>query len=580
MQIAKVVPKVRTTGEGIFDYSIPPQILPMIKIGLLVVVPFHGRKIEGIVIDIARSSKISVLSSILSVIDAIPVVDTIHIELARWMADYYLTDFSKALFEMIVPPAKRILKKQSSTILDIKKKSPNQSAKKYLVVADFPTRLKFYLQAIKKTLARHQQVIILVPDLSLIPYFTKYIKNKVAILHAGLNLTQRWQIWDEVRRGEVDIVIGSNSALFSPVKNLGLIIIDQEENETYKSGQAPRFHAVKVAEKLSQLTAARLVLCSLTPRLETYFDGLEHKYLFKKTSKEKPDISIVDMNFERQVLSLPLQTAVEEAVAQAEKILLVLNRKENRKFLRCTDCGQVHQKPDKQDLVQCPQCFGYNLKPVGLNTAKLEKFVRDFWPKKKTIRIEKDGAISHDDFDIAIVTNFALKMNLPKIGLVGVIDADQGLNFPDFRSAEKTFQNLYKFLRLGNRGLIQTHLPENQVLKNLAGLNYEGFFLDEIANRQKSDFPPFTSLTRLLYRNSDEKIASEEAKNISQKLSTNYSPLFTLLGPSSPFTSQQRGYFYQQILIKSKKTLPTDIKNILKNLPKGWIVDRDPYDLI
>lgn len=550
MQIVCVVPKVKTSGEEIFDYAIPPELLPMIRIGVLVLVPFHGRKVEGIVIDIKRSSKIANLKSLISIIDPIPVIDSVRTELARWMADYYLAPFSKTLFENIVPPARRILKKQSDVVLDVQKKSPNQSAKKYLVVADFQTRLKFYLQAIKKTLARGQQVIILVPDLTLIPFFTRYIKNKVAILHAGLNLTQRWQEWDKIRHGEVQIIIGSNSALFAPVKNLGLIIIDQEENETYKSGQAPRYHAVHVAEELSKLTAARLVIGSLAPRVETYHDAIQNKYLFQKITKTKPDISIVDMNFERSILSQPLQNQIAKILEKNQKALLVLNRKNT----------------------------------LGLTTAKLERIVKEKFFEVKIIRIEKPASPAGGDikisldaqWDIAIVTNFALKLNLPKIGLVTLIDADQDLNFPDFRSAEKTFQALYKFLRLGDRGVIQTHLPENQILKNLAGLNYEGFFLDELTNRQKSDFPPFTSLTRLLYRNTDETKARQESKRVAELLN----PLITIIGPSSPFISKQRGFCYYQILIKHHKELSENIKSILKTLPRGWIVDVDPFDLL
>jgi len=558
MQIAKVVPKVKTSGEGVFDYSIPPEILPMIRIGILVLVPFHGRKVDGIIIDIKKSSAIPNLKPIISVIDTTPVVDTIHIELARWMSDYYLSPFGKTLFENIVPPAKRTIRKQADIILDVQKKSPNQSTKKYLVVADFQTRLKFYLQAIEKTLSRGQQVIILVPDLTLILYFTKYLKNKIAILHAGLSHTQRWQAWDNVRRGKIDIVIGSNSALFAPVKNLGLIIVDQEENETYKSAQSPRYHAVRVAEELSRLTAARLVLGSLSPRIETYHEALKKKYLFLKPPKV-PDISIVDMNFERSILSEPLKNQIVEILEKNQKALFVLNRKNT----------------------------------LGLATSKLEKIIKEKFPGTKIIRIEKPARhASQGDaggdikvfpdtrWDIAIATNFALKSNLPKINLVALIDADQDLNFPDFRSAEKTFQNLYKFLRLGDTGLIQTHLPENPVVCNLAQMDYGHFYLGEIANRQKSGFPPFTSLVLLVYRNIDEKIAKQEVQKVYDSLALIRSPLFTILGPSSPFVAQSKNFFYQQIILKFSQNLQEEVKHILIALPKGWSVDRDPYDLI
>lgn len=546
MQIAKVVPKVKTSGEGIFDYSIPPAILPDIKIGLLVVVPFHGRKVEGIVIDIKRSSQILNLKPIISVIDNIPVVDTTHIELAKWMADYYLTDFSKCLFENIVPPAKRTIKKQSDVGFDTKKRSANQSAKKYLIVADFQTRLKFYLQAIKKTLARGQQVIILVPDLSLIPYFTKYIKNKVAILHAGLTLTQRWLEWDKIRRGDADIVIGSNSALFAPVQNLGLIIIDQEENETYKSGQAPRYHAVKVAEQLSRLTAARLVLGSLTPRVEKYYDATQNKYLFAKQSKLKPNIQMVDMNFERSILSQPLQNKIIEILEINQRVLLVLNRKNT----------------------------------LGLTTSKLEKIVKEVFPQIEIARFEKDNEVNlTNNWNIAIVTNFALKLNLPKIGLVSIMDADQDLNFPDFRASEKTFQMLYKFLRLTKEGIIQTHLPENLVLSALANFDYEKFFLNEIASRQKFNFPPFTHLTRLLYRATSEPVVEKETQTVVAKMKEIASPKTEILGPTPTFTQKQRGYFYEQIVIKSYKR-DSILDDFIRHLPKGWVIDIDPFDLL
>jgi primosomal protein N' (replication factor Y) len=152
-----------------------------------------------------------------------------------------------------------------------------------------------------------------VPDLSLIPYFTKVFNYKISILHAGLTRTQRWSEWDKIRRGEVEIVIGSNSALFAPLRNLGLIIVDQEENETYKNYQSPRFHAVNVARELSKLVSASLILGSLTPRLETYAKAIRNGYLYTQTFK-KPRVSIVNMNFERQILSLPLQRNIQETL--------------------------------------------------------------------------------------------------------------------------------------------------------------------------------------------------------------------------------------------------------------------------
>jgi len=601
MQIAQIVPKVRTGGEGVFDYAIPPAILPDIKIGILVLVPFNNRKIEGIVVAIKRSSAIKNLKPIITIIDFMPVVDEIHIRLARWMANYYLAPFSKCLFENIVPPAKRILKKQDSAINTQIIKSSSRLAKKYLIVTNFSTRLKFYLQMIKKTLEMGKQVLILVPDLNLVPFFAKFIKNRISILHAGLSHTQRWQEWDKIRRGEVSIVVGSNSALFAPVNNLGLLIIDQEENETYKNDQMPRFHVVSVAEELAKLTTARLVIGSITPRIETYFEAVKNNGLLEKDLKTRPNIALVDMNFERQALSLPLRNKIEEAMVQKQKILLVLNRKGDGSKFGCSNCGWTkfcpqcrlplvlseqkmlcrHCEKDWPIIEQCPQCQSFHLRSFGITTKSLEKMLHDFWPKVRTVRIEKNINKPFDhNWDIAIATNFALKFNFPPIHLVGIIDADQSLNFPDFRSAEKTFQFFYKFLRIAKEGIIQTHLPENQILKNLANFNYAKFFSTEIIHRQKSDFPPFARLIRLLYRNLDKEIVQQESQKIYHALSSHCAPSLKVIGPSSPFISQKRNYHYQQILIKFQKRLPEEIEHILKILPRGWTVDVDPYDLI
>jgi len=617
MQIAQIVPKVRTGKEEIFDYSIPPELLPGIQPGILVEIPFHGRKLEGIVINLKKSSHISHLKSLISIIDYQPVVDEIHIKLAQWMANYYLAPLGHTLFENIVPPAKRTIKKlrvnttfcapakkvEKNHYLNHKKYSRSKY-KKYLIAADFPARLRFYLQAIQKTLVQNKSIIILIPDLSLVPFFTRYIKGPYTILHSGLSKTQRWIEWDKIRNGRVNIIIGSNSALFAPVKSLGLIIIDQEENETYKNGRSPRFHGLTVAEELSKLTAANLVLGSITPRVETYDRALKNYYFLKKIPFAfRPKISLVDMNTERQIVSIPLQEKIEEVLNQKKKIILVLNRKgEGTKFV-CTDCFWVFLCPKcnlplvPQETVgvcfrcqkslnlpeSCSQCQSIHLRPSGIGTKRLEKFLKDFWPESKIIRIE-EPLLSQikTKWDIAIVTSYALKFSFPRISLVGIIDADQSLNFPDFRAAEKNFQTLYKFLKIGEQGIIQTHLPENPTLKALSQFDYEKFFLNELELRHKFHFPPFGRLIRLLYKNSDDKIAQKESyrlANLLENLLINRS-LMTILGPAPAFIKKQRGLFRWQILIKLQSSLPSVLFILLKSLPKGWSIDIDPIDLL
>lgn len=601
MQIAQIVPKVKTKGMGIFDYSIPPQLLPMIKIGLLVQVPFRGRKIEGVIIDMKRSSKIENLKPILTIIDPVPVINPTHIALSRWIADYYITDFSKALFGSIVPPAKRSIKKTANTENHNSEIATNKNNRKFLIVTDFEKRLKFYLKAIKKTLLLNKQIIILVPDLSIVNYFTNQIKEKVDIIHSGLTITERWNIWNSIRTGQSKIIIGSNSALFSPIKNLGLIVLDQEENETYKNDQAPRFNLPLVAEKLSELTGADLVIGSSAPSTQMYFRAHKNNFLYKIKSSNKPQISIVNMTYERGILSEPLKERISEALENHQKIIIVINRTGEGSRLVCTDCKWFYTCPTcklplspKKEVaycasceknyslpISCPNCRGKNLKNVGLTTSRIEKIIKDYWPGIKTTRIEKgNDYLVKTEWDIAIVTSFALKLNLSAIKLVVILDADQNLNFPGFRMQEKNFQTYYKFLKMGDTGLIQTHLPESSLIKDLGNLDYESFYKKELANRQKFEFPPFVSLTKITYKNTDEAIGQKEAQIIFEKLEKMIQEnklAFTLLGPSAK-TNAKKGLYGWQILIK-QPSRNASIDSFLANLGKGWQIDVDPYDI-
>lgn len=601
MQAVKIVPKVRTTGEGVFDYAIPPELLPQIKIGVLVLVPFRGRKIEGIVVDLIKHSKITKLKSVLKIIDPNPVIDTTHLELAKWMSNYYLDSFSKTLFENIVPPARRIIKNTPEQYrrIDIKKidiKNP----KKYLIIGGFSARINIYLKAISQTLKQNKQVVIIVPDLSNISIFRKYIKVPMAILHAGLSITERYLVWQKIRNGDVKIIIGSNSAIFAPANNLGLVIIDQEENETYKNDRSPRFHVVNVAEKLCSITKSHLILGTVAPRVETYYKAKNDDFIIKNISDtKKPDISITNMNSEKSIISSNLENAIDSALSNKQKILLVLNRKGEGTKFSCTDCGFVmlcpkcqlplipqtdaticfHCEKEFPTLTKCPKCQSINLKAVGLGTKRLENIINKRWPKATTTRLELQSDDIKTNWDIAIATNFALKLQLPNINLVCVIDADQSINLPDYKALENSFITNYKFLKVGDRGIIQTHLPENPVIASLAKLDYLDFYNNEILSREKYHFPPYARLIRLLYKNTDEQKCIAETKRVFDSL--NKITDISLLGPAPAFIKNKLGKYRYQIIIKLpvKKPIPENLKLILQNL-RDWTLDVEPVDLL
>lgn len=616
MQIAQVVPNVRTLKEGVFDYAILPEFLPQIRPGILVEVPFHGRKIEGIVINLKLRSQVGLLKanlkSILKIIDPTPVVDEVHIKLAKWMSEYYLAPFGQTLFENVVPPAIRLLKKSHLTPPIYSKPFETKSSsrgKKYLVIADFRTRLNFYLKICQKVLKQNKSVIILVPDLTLIRFFKNRFTTSVVLLHAKMTKTERWLAWQEIRENKAKIILGSQSALFAPVKNLGAIIIDQEENETYKNDRSPRFHAVKVAEKLTKLTTVNLILGSITPRIETYDKAIKNIYTLKKTyPKKQSNATIVNMNGEFQAISSLLQKKIEENLAKHQKIILVLNRKGEGTKFSCQDCRWIFTCqncglpliPQGAEAVcfrcdkispfpeSCPKCQSVHLKPFGLGTNRLEKIVKKIWPALRVVRIEESS--TPNSWDIAIVTSYALKFNFPSIGLVGIIDADTALNFPDYRSNEKVFQIFYKFLKIGEEGIIQTNLAENPTIQALAQLDFEKFFTNELSVRQKYGFPPFTCLVRLLYRNEDKEKCQKNTKDIYQCLQTiieeTKNANIALMGPAAAFFKKVRNYYRYQIIIKIQGNASTNppigepLASFLKTLPKGWTVDVDPMDML
>lgn len=604
MQIAKVVPKVKTSGSGIFDYDIPPEILPQMRVGILVEVPFRGRKIEGIVTDIKRASQFTNLKKIIRIIDPTPVIDDQHLALAKWMADYYLSSLGQTLFENIVPPAIRTIKKQTETMQNNNTfLAPDKkvSSKYFLVQADFSHRLKFYLKAIDKTINRGQSVLILIPDLTLINYFTKNTKNPI-ILHSRLSKTERWLAWDKIRSGTdkaKQIIIGSQSALFAPVQNLGLIIIDQAEDETYKNDRSPYFSAITTAEKLAKISGSSLILGGLNHNIETFFYAEENKYEILKNKFLKPNISIVDTKSEKNIISATLVDAIEQSIQKKEKIILVLNRKGEGSSLTCVDCGWVqtcekcgsplrpenlkvvcHNCEKKYDLkTKCPKCQGFNLKKFGWGTKKLLKIARGLWPKEKIINLEKDGDKLINNFSIAIVTSYALKLPLSKIGLVGIIDSDSYTFLPDFRSAEKDFLNFFKFLKISRNGIIQTKNPEHYFVKALAKLDYMAYYQAELKVRYEGYFPPFSHLINLIYQNESEVICQKEAEKLAGKLRKIKNKDLQILGPAPAYFGKNRNFFRWQIIIKTILPRLRELDELLKK-QNDWKIDVDPVDLI
>jgi primosomal protein N' (replication factor Y) len=620
MQYAQVVVKTKTSGAvDIFTYKISPQDLLFLKPGILVSVPFHGRNLEGIVIDLKKSLPKDLspdkLKKIIKILDPEPIIDKIHLELARWISKYYLASLGETVFENLVPVAKRRLSVVSDKQLAVSSKSNDKryaiSNKPILIHADFETRFKFYLKAIHQAIGDNRQVIIIVPDLSFLDYFQKYLpKNKTIILSSNMTLTERYLVWREIKEKNISIVLGSNSALFAPCQNLGLIIIDQEESSFYKSEQSPRWYLPTVAEKLSELSDAQLILGSITPSIESYFKTRHKKFNLIERPIDKTPVQIINLSNQKKIISYELEEAIDATLKKNGKVILYANRKGEGRLFTCPDCGYnfLCQKcslpliPFEEKLVchhcsmkikypsQCPKCKNINLKIIGITIDRVKHLLEKIFPNKKILTLEKETSDIFklnkksldkilSEADIIVGTFYLAKSMIPRADLVGIICADQSLGLPDFRIQERTFSHLLQIIRLGKSAIIQTFIPEHPMIKALQKNSYEDFYSHEIKDRREMHYPPFSKLIRFIYQNSSMPKCQNEAQKFYRVLKNQMAKEkipAEIFGPAPAFYQKIRGKFRYHLILKSK----SNWKPTISKLPKGWIIDVDPQNML
>lgn len=536
MEFALVAPLEPSGNTEIFTYSVPKNLENILEIGNIVVVPFGKRNLQGVVLEFTEKKPVFPTKEILTREDFFTVLPHL-LKLAIWISEYYCAPLYKTLNSMIPQVIKRETKKEDSTIstsLEISSPSKiiltthqNKALEKIikglsLQSKDSPSKqssgpfllhgvtgsgkTEIYLRAIEKVLRSGCQAIVLVPEISLTPQtvnrFEEKFPGQVATIHSRLTPKQKALNFKDIQEGKKNIVIGSRSAIFAPIKNLGIIIMDEEHDHSYKQEQTPRYHAREVAIKLSELTNSIFVMGSATPTVETYYQALQKKSVLlelpQRIAKSDgdttlPEIEIVDIALEYQaknysVFSEQLANAIKEALKNNEQIFLFLNRRGFSTYIICQDCGKsikcpncelplimhsptIHNVKKKQDLENrlachhcsykidppevCPNCESVNIKYQGTGTQKIEQEIKRLFPLARVMRMDKD-AVSGRDFyensykkiqnhevDIVVGTQMiSIGFDLPKVSLVGVIVADTALNFPDFKTEEQTFQLL------------------------------------------------------------------------------------------------------------------------------------------
>ncbi|MFQ5713008.1 MAG: primosomal protein N' [Candidatus Scalinduaceae bacterium] len=505
-------------------------------------------------------------------------------------------------------------------------------------------KTEVYLQAISEALALGLKTIVLVPEISLTPQTIERFKSRfdrVAILHSSLSGRQRNNQWWEIRNGNADVVIGARSAVFAPLDNLGLIVIDEEHENTFKQDSSPRYNARDVSLVRAKYENALVVLGSATPSLESYYNANIGKYDYitltsRIGDKPLPPVKLVDMRHEirrrkrQSNISEYLEFCMKQCLSKKEQVLLFLNRRGFSSFINCRRCGFVlkckkcdisltyHKRKDavichycySETSVpkECPECRSPGIKFFGSGTERIEEEIRVKFPEYELFRMDSDtmkgrdshekvlSAFSRGDIDILLGTQMIAKgFDFPNVTLVGVLSADTIINLPDFRASERTFQLLSQVAGRTGRGpkegqvIIQTHNPEHYSITCAASHDYDGFAKKELEYRKQLYYPPYGRLARIVLRGKKGEDVKEKSIDIASKLREAIKLCkdeVEILGPAPTPITRIKDKYRWHIIVKANnfEKLQMALKNIENEGKKSKkvqiIIDVDPYMLL
>jgi primosomal protein N' (replication factor Y) len=503
-------------------------------------------------------------------------------------------------------------------------------------------KTEVYLQAIERVASFGRQAIVLVPEISLTPQTVRRFAARfdhVAVLHSHLTDAERHRHWQRIARGEVQVIVGARSAIFAPTPHLGLIVIDEEHESTFKQDSAPRYHARDVAWRRAQAESVPLVLGSATPSLESWQRTLSGE--FQRISLPKrvqnlplPQVMTVDLRdpahsrSSRGALSRPLHQAMTAALRDGGQVMLLLNRRGYSTLIQCPACGFVlkchhcelpltfhrqhnaalchycdFQAPPPS---ACPDCKSPAIRYGGLGSQKLEDEVRARFPQYPCARMDVDSmrtrgshdrvltAFQHGEVRILLATPMIAKgLDFPNVTLVGVVNADTALHLPDFRAAERTFQLVAQVAgrtgrgQRGGRVLVQTLSPEHPAIVAAVRHDYERFAEGELALRRHANYPPFCAMVRLLVRGPQEATARASATHLAERLrqAAASRPHVRVLGPGAAPIARLRGEHRFQIQVQAPPS--PDLQALLREAVKQfappddvrWTIDVDPWDM-
>lgn len=473
-------------------------------------------------------------------------------------------------------------------------------------------KTQVFLKMVDRVVESGKAVIVMVPEIALTPQtisiFNKRYGNKVAVLHSAMSLGQRMDEWKRIKNGDALVAVGTRSAVFAPLDNIGLIIIDEEQEHTYKSEQTPKFHARDVARFRAKYHSAMLILASATPSVESFTAAKSGRYnlwrLEKRYGKATlPKVTTVDMRTEffegsRSSISRKLQEEIENVLDKEQQAILLMNRRGHNTFVSCSECGEVISCPNCSismnyhsangrlmchycgysipNTSKCIKCGGEHLKYLGSGTQRVEEELNEMFPNARILRMDADSTLTKDayeknltafsrgEYDIMLGTQMVAKgLDFPKVTLVGVLNADRALYSADYRSFERTFSLLTQVVGRSGRGseggtaVIQTVTPENNIIKLSAVQDYDAFYEEEILNRKLMIYPPYCDIAMLVVQSTNRSAAEAGINNLFSLIVDNVKSEFNdvklnILGPSVATVPKVNNKYRYRLIIKFK----------------------------
>lgn len=617
-----------------FTYSyIPPEnekteLIP--QIGKRAEIMFGNKKTEGFIINIfdklppncpVQESKIKPIKRI---IDKQPLFGEELIEMAKWISHYYLCTLGEAVFSMI-PSGRRdvsaggfsfeqdfsenvenpLSDEQKNCVNDI---CDNPNGFHYIYGPTGTGKTEVFLSLAKKMIDDGKGVIYLVPEIGLTGQVAKDVakrfNNNCAVLHSGLTPSQRLSEWHRIMNNEARIVIGARSAIFAPVVNLGLVIIDEEHDGSYKSGNNPRYHARQVAMHRCSKLNIPLVMGSATPSVEAWY-GMQKRTIIKHSltkrlaGGEMPKIACIDLTKyqSENCISKPLEENIKKTLENGHQSILFLNRRGFTHFFRCNSCGYeivckncsvpltYHKNENRLRChycnwsifppQTCPKCGSMDIGSSGFGTEFIEAETKAKFPNARIVRLDTDALKNKDEllttledfknhkYDILLGTQMVAKgLNFPNLELVGVILADAGLHMPDFRAGERTFSLITQVAGRAGRYFpngkvyVQTYCPNHEPVLFACHNRIDDYYEYEIRQRQMLDFPPFTRLLRIVFRSFNKLLASETSNDAAKILSQNVPRGVEIIGPAECPIEKLNSSWRYQVLLKGNSILP------------------------